>query len=91
MSACAVTDRPAICSGESIGMEKISQSFAPTIFDELRAMDAEGRTDDYYEDAYHRLAQRGGHDLRAVDVAGLPWSEVDDAADLARADALFKG
>jgi len=80
---------PAGCVGESIGMEAISAGFAPVLFDDLRAMDAEGFTDGYYEDAYHRLARKGGHDIRAVDVTGLPWSEIDDAADLARANELF--
>jgi len=86
---CSKELDPAGCVGESIGMEKIGEAFSPVLFDELRAMDAEGLTDAYYEDAYHRLGQRGGHDIRAVDVAGLPWAEIDDAADLAHANALF--
>ncbi|MDY0000844.1 MAG: phosphocholine cytidylyltransferase family protein [Polyangia bacterium] len=80
---------PAACVGESIGMEVVSAGFSKALFDELRAMDAEGFTDGYYEDAYHRIAQRGGADIRAVDVTGLPWSEIDDASDLERASALF--
>lgn len=80
---------PLACVGESIGMERISSSFAPALFDELRAMDAEGFTDAYYEDAYHRLARRGGFDIQAVDVTGLPWAEIDDAKDLAQASSAF--
>jgi hypothetical protein len=71
-------------------MERISRKMFPVLFDELRQMDAEGFTDAYYEDAYHRLARRGGHDIRPVDVTGLDWAEVDDADDLAQADRLFK-
>lgn len=81
---------PSTCVGESIGMECVSARYSKALFDELRAMDAEGFTDGYYEDAYHRLARRGGSDIRAVDVTGLPWSEIDDAADLERANALFE-
>lgn len=81
---------PATCVGESIGMERISGALFATLFDELRAMDAEGFTDGYYEDAYHRLAGRGQTDIRPVDVTGLPWSEIDDAKDLAQAEALFR-
>jgi choline kinase len=88
---CSKQLDPAACVGESIGMEKIDASFSQTLFDELRAMDGEGFTDAYYEDAYHRLGQRGGNDIRAVDVAGLPWAEIDDAEDLAKANALFSG
>jgi choline kinase len=80
---------PATCVGESIGMERISAAFAPRLFAELRRLDAEGFTNAYYEDAYHRLAQDPGVNLRAVEVTGLPWSEVDDASDLARANELF--
>jgi choline kinase len=82
---------PAACVGESIGMERVSAALFGTLFDELRAMDAEGFTDAYYEDAYHRLAGQGQTDIRPVDVTGLPWSEIDDAQDLARAEELFRG
>ena len=82
---------PASCVGESIGMERISAALFPVLFDELRAMDAEELTDAYYEDAYHRLARRGGTDIRPVDVTGLPWAEIDDAKDLAHAETLFRG
>jgi choline kinase len=38
-----------------------------------------------YEDALHLLLS--GQEVRAVDVTGLPWTEVDFAEDLRRADA----
>ncbi|MFH2006994.1 MAG: phosphocholine cytidylyltransferase family protein [bacterium] len=81
---------PKACVGESIGMERISAALSPVLFDELRALDAEDFTDAYYEDAYHRLAQRGGTDIRPVDVTGLPWAEIDNADDLAHAETLFR-
>lgn len=86
---CSKKLDPTACVGESIGMETVSETMFAVLFDELRAMDAESFTDAYYEDAYHRLGQRGGYDIQAVDVTGLPWSEIDDAEDLSRADALF--
>jgi choline kinase len=38
-----------------------------------------------YEDALHLLVQR--HPVAAVEVTGLPWTEVDFAEDLLRAEA----
>lgn len=82
---------PATCAGESIGLERISAAFSPALFDELRAIDREGFVGAYYEDAYDRLARQGIHDIRAVEVSGLAWAEIDDARDLAEANRLFGG
>jgi choline kinase len=80
---------PKDCAGESIGMERIGAAFSRVLFDELRALDREGLTDSYYEDAYDRLAQRGGFDLRCADVSGMRWYEIDDEKDWKEADRLF--
>lgn len=91
VTAVSKTLDPAACLGESIGLERISSEFAPVLFRTLRQLDAEEFTDAYYEDAYHRLACEGGHDIRAVDISGLSWTEIDDSVDLSRANELFGG
>lgn len=80
---------PQDCAGESIGMERIGAAFSRVLFDELRALDREGLTDSYYEDAYDRLARRGGFDIRCADVAGMRWFEIDDERDWREAERLF--
>ncbi|NMB75001.1 MAG: phosphocholine cytidylyltransferase family protein [Myxococcales bacterium] len=80
---------PQDCAGESIGMERIGAAFSRVLFDELRALDREGLTNSYYEDAYDRLARRGGPDLRCADVTGMRWFEIDDERDWREADRLF--
>ncbi len=80
---------PKDCAGESIGMERIGEAFSKVLFDELRALDRENLTNSYYEDAYDRLARRGGFDLRCADVTGMRWFEIDDERDWREADRLF--
>lgn len=78
---------PATALGESIGVERIDAELAPTVFAELRVMIERGETDEYYERAYERLMER---EMRFgyADITGCTWTEVDDAADLARANEL---
>ncbi len=75
-------------AGESIGIERISASATAQVFDALDAAIARGETQLYYEDLYSRLIEQGALDAQAVDVADLPWTEVDDTTDLERARAL---
>ena len=48
-----------------------------------------GRTDLYYEDVYADVVARGVL-MACVGVGDLPWTEVDDPADLARAVDLVR-
>lgn len=75
-------------AGESIGMERIAAAATNRVFDALDAAIAQGEEQLYYEDVYSRLIAGGALDAEAVDVADLPWTEVDDVADLERARAL---
>lgn len=75
-------------SGESIGVERIAAGDGPRLFDAIgEVVHRQGQRDAYYEDVYHALVQRGWA-LSACDTGGLPWAEIDDADDLARAEAL---
>jgi len=76
-------------SGESIGVERIATEDAPSLFEAIEeVVHREGNHGAYYEDVYHRLLVRGGWRMVALDTAGLPWTEIDDAADLARASLV---
>jgi choline kinase len=52
------------------------------------ALLAAGHAQAYYEAAFQRLLSDGAH-VHAADVTGLRWVEIDDPADLRRAEALF--
>jgi choline kinase len=80
---------PADAVGESIGIEKISADTADLLFSELRTMmEHQRHLQDYYEGAYERLIDRGVP-FHAVDITGLPWTEIDTQQDYDAANALF--
>ncbi|HEY6558168.1 MAG TPA: phosphocholine cytidylyltransferase family protein [Polyangiaceae bacterium] len=76
--------------GESIGIERVSAEAGAPLFAALEAHRARGSLSLYYEDVYSELISRGQLDARAVDVGDLPWTEVDDMADLERARELIR-
>lgn len=73
-------------AGESIGIERVSAGVSAALFAELARPESAAL---YYEDVYSKLIAAGRLAARAVEVGDLPWTEVDDPADLARARALF--
>jgi choline kinase len=77
-------------AGESIGIERISARASATLFDALDEAIAGGETNLYYEDVYSRLIAAGRLRAEAVAVRDLPWTEVDDFADLERARQLVE-
>jgi len=75
---------PATAQGEYIGVTLIESHGGPALADALQAT-FERDPGLYYEDGYQELADRGGL-IRAVPIGqAVPWVEVDDHADLARA------
>jgi L-glutamine-phosphate cytidylyltransferase len=80
---------PARCAGEYIGVAKLSAAAARDVFDELGKLPGEGLTYEYYEHAFHRLAAGERVRFDIVDVHDCTVLEIDDAADLARAEALL--
>jgi choline kinase len=77
-------------AGESIGIERISSSFSPVLFQALDSAITGGETNLYYEDVYSRLIAARALLAEAVPVADLPWTEVDDFSDLERARELVR-
>lgn len=76
-------------AGETIGIERIDESASKTLFDALDRARADGRTHLYYEDVYSELIAADALAAEVVDVADLPWTEVDDYSDLERARSLI--
>jgi choline kinase len=74
--------------GEYIGVSRFDPPLAREVFEELERLAREGLHGEYYEGALDRLARRGRGPLRPVDVSDCSAIEIDDAHDLARAEAL---
>jgi choline kinase len=74
---------PADAFGEYIGATLIEPSAAAGLADALRTT-WERNPDLYYEDGYQEYAERGG-EVRAAEIGDVPWVEVDNHEDLARA------
>lgn len=74
--------------GESIGVERIAESDAATVFDALERI-VKTTPNAYYEDAYHQLITAGELELGAYDIGKARWTEIDCLADLERARRLF--
>jgi choline kinase len=78
---------PPSADGEYIGVTLFEPDAGAPLADALKAT-FERDPGLYYEDGYQELADRGGV-IRAVSIgADVPWVEVDDHADLARARDL---
>lgn len=78
-------------AGESIGIELVSAEKNRELFAALDHARAAGETGLYYEDVYSRLIAQGRLSAESVGVSDLPWTEVDDPADLQRARELVAG
>jgi choline kinase len=74
---------PATAAGEYIGVTLIEPHAADRLADALKAT-WEKDPQQYYEDGFQELADRGGRIL-AAPIGAVDWVEVDDHADLARA------
>jgi choline kinase len=71
--------------GEGIGFFKCGAAAGPELVGLLEQVSEESRGLCEYEDALHLIV--GRQPVAAVDVTGLPWTEVDFVEDLRRADA----
>jgi choline kinase len=72
--------------GESVGFFRFDESVAHDLVDAARRIIAEGRRDDYMEEAIRDvlLASPPGR-FGFIDITGLPWIEIDFAEDMERA------
>jgi choline kinase len=74
---------PADAHGEYIGATVIEPHAAAGLADALKAT-WERNPDLYYEDGYQEYANRGG-EVRGAAIGDIPWVEVDNHDDLAKA------
>ncbi|GAA4594875.1 choline kinase [Actinoplanes octamycinicus] len=74
---------PSEAFGEYIGANIIEASAASALADALKTT-FERNPDLYYEDGFQEYANRGG-EVRAATIGDLPWVEVDNHDDLAKA------
>jgi L-glutamine-phosphate cytidylyltransferase len=69
--------------GENVGLLYLKEATVRQLFQIADRLVAEGRSRDWLGVAVQELA--GERKLRGVDIAGLPWAEIDFAYDLDRA------
>lgn len=70
--------------GEGVGFFKCGAEAGPHVVQYLEKVIDESQGMNEYEDALHMLV--GAHHVGWVDVTGLPWTEIDFAEDLRRAE-----
>ncbi|MBI3856931.1 MAG: phosphocholine cytidylyltransferase family protein [Planctomycetes bacterium] len=70
-------------SGENVGMLYLSRRTLDVVFNQAEKLVAADRTDAFLAEAIR--ASLGLIELKAVDVAGIPWTEIDTPHDLERA------
>ncbi len=77
------------CAGEYLGIAKLTAAAAREVFADLERFAGEGLTHEYYDHAYHRLASRGRVPFSIADAEPGAVIEIDDLADLQRAEQLL--
>jgi choline kinase len=68
-------------SATYIGITAFRRQVVSALFDEIGAMLAEGRVNEFFNAAVQRLVDRGVV-VGFTSTGGLPWAEIDDEADL---------
>jgi choline kinase len=81
---------PATSVGEFIGLARFDRAAGQQVFADLARFEAEAITHQYYDHSYHRLAERGELSIQLVDISAQVSMEIDDLADLARAEAAWR-
>lgn len=80
---------PALCRGESIGVERFTREDRARITASLRRAVGRGETGLYYEECYGDAIDEGAS-LWVASIGDVPWTEVDDLADLERARRIVR-
>ena len=83
LAAMSKTLAPERSCGENLGMIRLSGAATEAAFAAAGRLVAAGRVRDWLASAINRVARE--HRLECMDVAGLPWTEIDFPEDLARA------
>ncbi len=68
-------------SGTYIGITRFSRRVSKPLFESIGALVREGRVNDFFQAAVERLMAEGTP-VSYTTTGGLPWTEVDDEADL---------
>ena len=71
--------------GESVGFFKLSVSGAARLRQKIDALVQANERELLYEEAIRRLIREDGSFIHFEDISGLPWTEIDFAADLEHA------
>src|SRR3954462_13296532 len=71
--------------GENVGMVRLAGAATEAASDAAGLLIAAGRSQDWVTAAFSRIAR--AHRIDCMDVAGLPWAEIDVPEDLDRARA----
>ena len=74
---------PSRSDGENLGILHLTEATAIAAFDAAAALVQQGREQDWLGSAINAIAH--DHQISCVDVAGLPWVEIDFPHDLASA------
>lgn len=85
LAAMSKTLAPERSCGENVGMIRLSGAATEAAFETAGRLVAAGREQDWLASAINRVARE--HRLDCMDVAGLPWTEIDFPEDLAHARA----
>jgi choline kinase len=85
LAAMSKTLAPERSCGENVGMIRLSGAASEATADMAGRLVAAGRTKDWLATAINRVARE--HRIDCMDVAGLPWTEIDFPADLEHARA----
>lgn len=71
---------PKRSDGENVGILKFDRTGARMLFEEAETLVRQGRENEWAPAAVRQVARRIG--IRAIDVSGLPWTEIDFPEDL---------
>lgn len=78
--------------GRSVDLYRLTPGGSTAFFDEIaRIIEGEGSVREWTEVALDRLCRKGGILFKPFNVHPHPWVEVDNYADLVRADRVFSG
>lgn len=78
---------PGRTSGEFVGICKFSAQVGRQLFDEAEELLRRGKLTAYDTEPINQLARK--IELSAIDIAGLPWIEIDTPNDLKRATEVI--
>jgi len=79
---------PSKASGEYIGLAKFSKKGAEVLFNKIQRILSEGRYNEWYEKGMEEACEEVS--IYGISTDGLPWIEIDDHEDLAKAWDIAK-